>query len=440
MPRATPTPNHGLIALAGLAWLAAAGPANAHEIPTQVSVRMVAEARAESFVVVARVPLDAIRDVEVPEFGPGYLDIASLEPQLAGLAEQWIAPFVEVYEDSFQLPAPSVDGTQISLPSNRSLSSMDEALAHLAQPKPANSENLVWGQVFLDVLLRYPIRSDRSKFALRPSLGHLGERVTTSLVFVLPGGDERAYQISGDQPRLPLDPSWLQAAGNFVELGFWHILEGPDHLLFLLCLVLPVRRFKPLLLIVTAFTAAHSVTLLMSAFGYAPAALWFPPFVEALIAGTILFMALDNLAGTVTHRWSVALGFGLIHGFGFSFALTESLQFAGGHLLTSLFAFNVGVELGQLAVLCVLVPAFSGLFRHWVPERLGIIVVSAFAAHQAWHWGSERLEVLDRYQVPWDSLGLGAAISACAIGGYMALRGWQRRDSRPRSHRNRPLR
>ena len=86
----------------------------------------------------------------------------------------------------------------------------------------------------------------------------------------------------------------------------------------------------------------------------------------------------------------IAFGFGLVHGFGFSFALRETLQFAGSHLLTSLLSFNVGVELGQLLVLVLLVPALDLLFRYVVAERMGTIILSALVAHTAWHWMIER--------------------------------------------------
>src|SRR5581483_11212634 len=142
------------------------------------------------------------------------------------------------------------------------------------------------------------------------------------------------------------------------------ILGGADHLLFLLCLVIPLRRLRPLVAVVTAFTLAHSTTLIASAYDFAPAALWFPPLIETLIAISILYMAFENIVGTrVERRWVMAFGFGLVHGFGFSFALRQTMQFAGSHLLASLLAFNVGVELGQLLVLALLVPVLKALFR-----------------------------------------------------------------------------
>src|SRR6266851_4423631 len=127
-----------------------------------------------------------------------------------------------------------------------------------------------------------------------------------------------------------VDPRWHQAAWRFVESGFFHILEGTDHLLFLLCLVIPFRRFGQLVLVVTSFTVAHSITLIASAYNLGPGALWFPPLVETLIAISILYMAIENVLGTnLGRRWMISFGFGLVHGFAFSFALRETLQFAG---------------------------------------------------------------------------------------------------------------
>jgi len=96
----------------------------------------------------------------------------------------------------------------------------------------------------------------------------------------------------------------------------------------------------------------------------------------------------------------VAFGFGLVHGFGFSFALRETLQFAGTHLLTSLLSFNVGVELGQLLVLTLMIPLLGLLFRYVVAERMGTIILSALVAHTGWHWMVERWEVFRQFRLP----------------------------------------
>jgi hypothetical protein len=212
-----------------------------------------------------------------------------------------------------------------------------------------------------------------------------------------------------------LDPSWRQAFFRFVALGFFHILDGVDHLLFLFCLVIPFRRVKQLILVVTSFTVAHSITLIASAFNFAPDALWFPPLIETLIAMSIVYMALENIVGvtSISRRWIITFAFGLVHGFGFSFALRETLQFAGSHLLTSLLAFNIGVELGQILVLLILVPALAVLFRHVLAEpseRTGTIILSALIAHTAWHWMTDRAEVLRQFAWPTVDAALLASV------------------------------
>jgi hypothetical protein len=269
----------------------------------------------------------------------------------------------------------------------------------------------------LDVLLAYPIESDRSAFAIHPRVDRFAERVSTALRFMPPDGATQAFEFHGDPGLVRLDPSWHQAAWRFGVSGFWHILEGVDHLLFLLCLILPYRRLKPLVILVTSFTLAHSISLIASAFGFVPDALWFVPLIETLIAATIVFMALENIVGSrIERRWVFAFAFGIVHGFGFSFLLRDSLQFAGDHLVTSLLAFNVGVEVGQLVVLLVLIPALGWLFRHAVAERLGIIIISAFVAHTGWHWLTERGGELMQFPFP----TIDAAFLASAMRGLMA--------------------
>jgi HupE / UreJ protein len=156
---------------------------------------------------------------------------------------------------------------------------------------------------------------------------------------------------------------------------------------------------------------AHSVTLAAAALGLAPAGLWFAPLVEVLIASSIVVMALENVLGTSERwRWITVFAFGLVHGFGFAAALNETLQFAGSHLVLSLAAFNLGVELGQVAVLAVLVPLLA-LARRWLPERATVIVLSAFVAHTGWHWLEQRWGTLRQFTLPaLDAAALAAAL------------------------------
>ncbi len=390
-------------ALAALVLALIAGEwATAHEIPMDVVVHAFLRPEGRQMHLLARVPMRAMRDIEFPQRPPGVLDLERADQALRTAAIQWIANEIALFEDGAQLPAGEVRAVRVALPSDRSFESHEAAVSGLRAPPLSADTDLPWDQGLLDVWLTYPIRSGQSSFAIRPGVERLGMRVVTVLRFYTPDGAVRAFELTGDPGIVELDPRWHRAALRFVALGFFHILDGIDHLLFLLCLVIPFRRLRPLVLIVTSFTAAHSITLVASALHLAPDALWFPPLVETLIAASIVYMALENIIspGHFHRRWIIAFAFGLVHGFGFSFALRDTLQFAGSHLLTSLLAFNVGVEIGQVAVLLILVPALNWIFRFVVAERIGAIVLSAFVAHTGWHWTTERLEGLKQYRWP----------------------------------------
>ncbi len=280
--------------------------------------------------------------------------------------------------------------------------------------------------------------TERQRLSIDPRFGRLGLRVLTVIRHESPDGDARVLRLAAEPGRVRLDPNWAQASIHFVAIGFEHILSGLDHLLFLVCLVAPLRRLRQLVLVVTSFTVAHSITLIASAAGLAPRALWFPTLVEVLIALSIVYMAFENILGVgQDRRWTAAFGFGLVHGFGFSFALSESLQFAGAHLVTSLLAFNVGVELGQLLVLLLLIPLLDFVFRRLPNERLGTIFISALIVHTAWHWTGDRGADLLQYRplaplldpIPDGVLPWILAIAAAAVPTGQWLR---RRRSQPK--------
>ena len=405
--------------------LQAADPA-AHEIPNSVLVQAYAKPEGQRLTLLLRVPLVSMRDFNFPSH-PGVLDTPMLDvgrvtPMLKNAAELWLVPAVPMFEDGASLAAPEVVATRVSLPSDRSFDSFEGALAHFTDPPLSATTEVATSAALFDLKLEYRIASDQSRLSINPLFARLGLRVLTSFRFEPPGKAERAFQFVGDPGLIRLDPTWFEASRTFVGFGFTHILDGVDHLLFLFCLVLPLRRFWQLVGVVTSFTIAHSITLFCAAFGLAPSALWFPPFVEVMIALSIVYMAVENIvvaartwsgpfrrasdegpggpavAARAFHgRWMVAFAFGLVHGFGFSFALQETLQFAGSHLVASLFAFNVGVELGQLLVLVIVLPVLALTFRYVVEERLGVIIASALVLHTAWHWMTERASALGAY-------------------------------------------
>lgn len=191
---------------------------------------------------------------------------------------------------------------------------------------------------------------------------------------------------------------------GFVGQGIWHIWVGFDHILFLLALLLPavlrrsengwevVDRFAPaltnVLKIVTAFTVAHSLTLSLGTLGVVKLnSRW----VESVIAASVVFAALNNLRPfSKGNAWMIAFLFGLIHGFGFANVLAD-LGLSRGVLLLSLIGFNLGVEVGQLAIVALFLPLAFGLRRSWAYNYLTLKLGSAAIAMVATIWVVERM-------------------------------------------------
>ncbi len=391
-------------------------------MPQRVAITLLVKHEAGRLHVLVRVPLEAMRDVDFVTRADSTLDIALATPLLREAATVWLVSGLSAYEDGRAMPMATVLATRLAEPADRAFSRYEMALSALQRSEVDTTIRVRREEALLDVWLEYPVANAGARFEVEPKLANLGVRTVTVLRYVLNDNTERAFQYAGDPGRIALDPRWYQAARTFVSLGFTHILGGIDHLLFVFCLVIPVRRWRPLVAIVSAFTVAHSLTLATAALGYTPDALWFPPLVETLIAASIVYMAIENVVRpekALERRWPMAFGFGLVHGFGFSFALAESLQFVGSHLVTSLAAFNVGVELGQVAVLAVAVPALAFVAKR-VPNRYALTVaLSAIVAHSAWHWMTERGAELLTYDV--SLVAPGAVVWLTVLRGALLL-------------------
>lgn len=175
------------------------------------------------------------------------------------------------------------------------------------------------------------------------------------------------------------NPSPTVSFREFLKLGIEHILTGYDHLLFLLGLLVVCRRWSSIFTIVTCFTVAHSLTLALAALDWVSLP---SRVVEPLIAASIVFVGVENLVrrGEPKHRWLLTFIFGLIHGFGFAGVLKEIGLGAGGSSVAGpLLSFNLGVEVGQLAVVAVLLPVLLILrnrswFKHRIQPLISIIV------------------------------------------------------------------
>jgi hypothetical protein len=387
---------------------------SAHDVPDDVLLQAFLRPEAGRVRLLVRVPLAAMRDVDVPTRERGELDLSRVDGALRHAATIWLLQGITLLADGAPTGPGALIAVRASLPSDRAFESYPSALAAVTGPPLDAATRLFWEQGALDALIDYPVPPTAARFSIRTEAVRLGLRTTVALRLITPQGAVRAFEWHGDPGIVNLDPGWSQAAASFLWSGIGHVFSGPDHLLFLLCIAVTVRRLKTLAVVVTSFTVAHATTLVAAAYGLAPDALWFPPLVEVLIAVSIVWMALENIVAAssgaadepsgraLRRRWAVTTAFGLVHGFGFSFALQERLQFAGAHLLTSLLAFNAGVEIAQLIVIGLAALAVTLAFRYVVEPRLGTIVLSAIAAHTGWHWMTERADVLRQF--PWPTV------------------------------------
>jgi hypothetical protein len=369
----------------------------AHEFKLDAVINTFVRIDGSQAHVVVRAPMYLLKPVKFPVRN-GEIDLpqAAAEIERAGAA---VAADIVLGEDGRPL-TPATIRTRLSLPSDKSFESYDDAVRHVAS-QPASDERIVVDQGYVDTHMTYAIASPHAVFSLRSNAGReLGDYLKVSVRYEPYEGDSRALVMTSQSGSVDLNPTWYGAAAGFVELGVAHILTGFDHLLFLLCLVIPLRGWRQVLAIVTTFTVAHSFTLIGAAFGLSPSGLWFPPFVETMIAASIVYMALENIIGADIRRRILVTGlFGLVHGLGFSYGLQESLQFAGSHLVVSLLAFNVGIELGQVLALAVMLPLLYLVRQYVLRGRVGMIILSALVAQTAWSWMLERGQEL--WKQPW---------------------------------------
>jgi hypothetical protein len=228
------------------------------------------------------------------------------------------------------------------------------AIAVAPVPWPNNVTEIDSGYVIVDTAVAYSVPRGVRRLTISSQLapGALGEAATVNLVVDHRDGDAVYYRATGllTEP-LVIAPGPLEGAGTFVRGGINHILSGMDHVLFVACLVMGATGVGALASRITGFTIGHSVTLAAGFFGFAPRMAWFEPGVEAAIAASILVAGASSLLGRGGRSLIlVTTAIGLVHGFGLSFSLRDLLAIDGPNILPGLAAFNVGVEIGQLAI------------------------------------------------------------------------------------------
>ena len=323
---------------------------------------------ASAFVVI-RVPGDGRVDVELTA------NAQSLALTVAGLTGA--APEHAIRTELLRLVELESDGRPVALTWLGATDTRDRqglVTVHLEGRLPARAEVIRWRAPFM--LSAYPLAVIGGASTVTPH----------NYDWIAGGAQSREYRLVS----LTSDDSAWQSVLRLVPTGFTHIVPGGlDHVLFMIGLFLMASTRRALVLQVSAFTVAHSMTLALGVFGAVSIS---PRIVEPLIAASIAFIALENLFAPSVTRWRlfVVFVFGLLHGLGFAGAMTD-LGLSGEHLAASLVGFNIGVELGQLSVIVAAALIVRALRLSIDAERQFVLrPVSAAIALTGLFWAIER--------------------------------------------------
>lgn len=381
------TPGRAALAAIAAVTIAALSPAaraNGSDLPPQVVLQGFVKPVDGRLQLLVRIPLVFIQPFAVPKRGPGYLDLTRIDNVLQQAATA-ASRQITLFEDGARL-VPTVRQARISVLSDRSFRDHATALAHLEGPPLAPDTDLFWNQGFFDTEIDYPIRSPNDHFSVSVNvMPDLGSRVRLQLQFLPVGASPRNFELTGGSTSVALDPTWYEAAWLFMKQGFFGAF-ATDRIVFLLCLVAPFRRLKGLLAVIVVLAGLQAVTLTASAVGAVAENRWLPWFVDTGFAVAILLLAIGNLGmPDLRRRWFIGAMVGGLGGFGLGSALPELLQLGGSHAVVSIASFNIGVALAEIASLLIAVAALRALFALALGPSLGVIVLSALAAHVAWH-------------------------------------------------------
>lgn len=329
-----------------------------------------------------------------------YLDAAALRAEPRGLG-QLVADGHRIAVDGKPLSAEVEQVRAYPGAEQPAFASIEDAKVAFDGPVYSDQFPITYvGDTVVDVVLRYRSGGPITEYSLSSSLDPGLERQEETANLLLdhfPGGTEvfRARGLLAEP--IEVSRSALAAAVTFVTEGVRHILEGWDHVLFVLCLALGAARLSSLLWRATGFTIGHSVTLAAGFFGFVPSGPWFIPAVEMGIALSIIYAAAvaltqrDRDSRSETTMFAITSLIGLLHGLGFSFVLHEILQIDSPNIWQSLLAFNLGVEVGQVLIILASWPLFR-LVARWNDRawRLGRWGVALPCIAVAVFWTGQR--------------------------------------------------
>ena len=288
------------------------------------------------------------------------LDAATLREDPKGLGQFFADGTIIKISDKELKP---VVGRVVAYPLNKQkpFSTLNEAESSLSSDVyNSDYKEAFIGDTIIDIELVYSTNKKIKKYTIQSLLnpGLPKQEETANLIIDHRNKKPNIYRITGLLDKsVNITNSAIKAFSTFVVNGFIHILEGYDHILFILCLIVGAQNLKSLFWRITGFTIGHSITISFGFFNIILNYLWFIPFIETTIAISIVYAAFLALWGKEHKNIILITGLiGLLHGFGFSFILSEILSIDSMNLWQSLLGFNVGVEFGQLLIAVIVWP------------------------------------------------------------------------------------
>ena len=318
-------------------------------------------------------------ETEESENSNKYNELRKLSPEeLNSKFEEFSPKFLQNMQLSFNGEKEPLQILDVDIPEVGDIELARDSIINITGLLPENTDNMSWkwSKDFGNAVLRVGSESEPDLF--------------------------NSYLVNGDESeQVPLIGAIKQSNWdtfkNYITVGFVHIIpKGLDHILFVVGLFLLSTQFRPLLIQVTTFTLAHSITLAMGIFGLIILTDKQLQMVEALIAASIVYVCIENIFLTKLSRWRpfIIFAFGLLHGLGFASVLSD-VGLDSGSFVAGLIGFNVGVEVGQLAVIaaCFLLVGIWFRNKPWY-RKVITIPASIVIALIAIYWVLERTEII----------------------------------------------
>jgi len=336
-------------------WLMPVPSASAHDIAVEQPVEMVVQPQGARLVVRLNVPATLLAEAKLPRLQDGQLDAPAIDGVLSIVAAD-IARNLEVRQEDVPLAAPT---TTVRVGADR---------------------------MSIDVELVYAIRADAAGISARLNAFHAGQQpVRTNARYVPPSGPPQNVSVSGTPARVLFDPGAADVLQPFIARGLRALLNSGDHLLFLVCLLIPVRSARSAAGLV--MTVALGQALAIATFAVRP---WLTgdslTALAMVAASAVVIAALQNIVSARV-RWVVpiALAFGVLNGFAFAQSFAASAPLAGSHQWVALTVFLLVVDLGQFWLGAVVWATRLWLAGHGTPERVVAVLASVIIAHAALH-------------------------------------------------------